>query len=70
MSSTTIETTFITTIRRNRDSGNIFDLNIYYNIFKNKQRAKAREIARRAHDEKLAKMEKQREDARRKMENR
>ncbi|CAF0955304.1 unnamed protein product [Adineta steineri] len=33
------------------------------------QRAKSREIARRAHDEKLAKMEKQREDARRKMEN-
>ncbi|CAF1278248.1 unnamed protein product [Rotaria sordida] len=33
------------------------------------QRAKTREIARRTHDEKLAKMEKQREDARRKMEN-
>ncbi|CAF4350701.1 unnamed protein product [Rotaria sp. Silwood2] len=33
------------------------------------QRAKAREVARRLHDEKLAKMEKQREDARRKMEN-
>jgi hypothetical protein len=33
------------------------------------QRAKTRELARRAHDEKLAKMEKQREDARRKMEN-
>lgn len=33
------------------------------------QRAKAREMARRIHDEKLAKMEKQREDARRKMEN-
>jgi len=33
------------------------------------QRAKARELARRTHDEKLAKMEKQREDARRKMEN-
>lgn len=34
------------------------------------QRAKAREVARRVHDEKLAKIEKQREDARRKMENR
>ncbi|CAF1252083.1 unnamed protein product [Rotaria magnacalcarata] len=33
------------------------------------QRAKTREVARRTHDEKLAKMEKQREDARRKMEN-
>ncbi|CAF4208433.1 unnamed protein product [Rotaria socialis] len=33
------------------------------------QRAKAREVARRFHDEKFAKMEKQREDARRKMEN-
>ncbi|CAF1231648.1 unnamed protein product [Rotaria sordida] len=33
------------------------------------QRTKAREVARRLHDEKLAKMEKQREDARRKMEN-
>ncbi|UJR08785.1 hypothetical protein I4U23_013041 [Adineta vaga] len=33
------------------------------------QRAKTRELARRTHDEKLAKMEKQREDARRKMEN-
>ncbi|CAF3624929.1 unnamed protein product [Rotaria socialis] len=33
------------------------------------QRAKTREVARKTHDEKLAKMEKQREDARRKMEN-
>jgi hypothetical protein len=33
------------------------------------QREKTRELARRVHDEKLAKMEKQREDARRKMEN-